>query len=144
MSLFRDIVAKHHRDSEAILVAARDPCITIAYDERANVVGRSFRIAAPEGLARLEPRASWIMAILLCPGDDTREVAEWAKKGAREPRRVLFYLHPTTDARKALASWRDAGLPVLSTWTVDTWKALHTHFGAAWNVRVFDDFRGRE
>lgn len=141
MSIFRDVVAAHHQDSDAVLVAATDPCLSIAYDESANVTGRSFRIDRPQGLAGLELRASWLMAVLLCPGDDTSLVSAWVRGGDRDPRRILFYLHPTTDARRALAAWREAGFPVLSTWTVESWKELHAHFGAAWNVRVFDDFR---
>lgn len=58
-----------------------------------------------------------------------------------DPRRVLFYLHADTDPRQALVPWHEAGLPVHSTWTVETWRELHKHLGAAWNVRIYDDFR---
>jgi hypothetical protein len=143
MSLFRDVVTKHHSDSDAVLVAAQEPCISIAYDERENVAGRSFRIEHPDGLADLMLRESWIMAVLLCPGDNASLVAAWVRAGNRDPRRILFYVHPRTNPRKALAPWRESGLPVHSTWTVRNWRELHRHFGAAWNVRVFDDFRPR-
>lgn len=141
MSVFRDVVAAHHAESDAILVASREPCISIAYDERRAAKGRSFRVVDPGALGSLALRKSWRLAVLLCPGDDTELVAEWFLSGRRDARRVIFYLHPQTDARKALGAWWDADLPVVATWAVKDWKELHRHFGAAWNVRVFDDFR---
>lgn len=140
MGRFREIVAKHHEDSDAVLVAEGEPCITIAHDERTNVTGRSFRIAAPDELDDLELRSSWITAVLLCPGDGTGTAARWARDGDRDPRRVLFYLHPETDASAALAAWHEAGLHVHSTWTVSNWRQLHKHLGNHWNVQVYDDF----
>lgn len=141
MGRFHDVVAEHHGDSDAVLVADREPCITIAYDERENVTGRSFQIVAPDELDTLDLRATWIMAVLLCPGDDAEAVRAWVEEDDRDPRRVLFYLHTDTDAREALAPWHEAGLHVHSTWTVSSWKEFHKHFGAQWNVQVFDDFR---
>lgn len=143
MNPFRDVVAAHHRDSDAVLVAAREPCISIAYDERENVAGRSFRLVEPGRLGELSLRPSWIMAVLLCPGDDAARIADWVRAENQDPRRILFYFVTGTDPRAALAPWRTAGLPVHSVWTVTNWADLHKHFGAAWNVRVFDDFRTR-
>lgn len=138
---FQDVVAEHHTDSDAVLVATREPCISIAYDEQANVHGRSFTIATPGELADLELRDSWLMAVLLCPGDGTEALAHWVREEARDPRRIVFYFHTDTDPRSALGAWQAADLPVHATWTIDDWKQLHKHFGAAWNVRVYDDFR---
>ncbi len=143
MGRFRDVVAAHHGDSDSVLVAAREPCISIAHDEDANVSGRSFRIITPDELNDLELRDSRIMAVLLCPGDRTERAADWAREHDRDPRRVLFYLHPDTDPRQALAPWHDAGLPVHSIWTVANWRELHKHLGAHWNNRVYDDFKDR-
>lgn len=140
MGRFRDVVAKHHEDSDAVLVADREPCITIAHDERDNVTGRSFRIVAPNELDHLDLRLSWIAAVLLCPGNATEDVARWVRETDRDPRRVLFYLHPDTDAREALEAWHEEGLPIHSTWTVADWKELHKHLGQHWNVQVYDDF----
>lgn len=143
MTSFRDVVATHHRDSDAVLVAGREPCITIAHDEQANVGGRRFTVVGPDRLDALELGSSWIMAVLLCAGDRTDEVADWVRTNERDPRRVVFYIHAEADARDALDAWYAAGLPVHSMWTVETWRELHKHFGAAWNLRVFDDFRWR-
>ncbi len=126
---FRDVVAEHHVDSDAILVAGREPCLSIAHDEATNVSGRSFHIITPEELGQLEPRPSWIMAVLLCPGDEASSVAAWLQAGGRDPRRVLFYLHKDTDPRQALAPWHEAGLAIHSTWTIRTWRELHKHLG---------------
>lgn len=141
MPAFRDVVAAHHRDSDAVLVAAREPCVTIAEEERDHVSGRSFRVVTFEDLPGLKVRKSWIMAVLLCPGDDAGPVAAWVRSGGRDPRRVLFYLHPRTDARAALRPWHEAGLHAYAVWTVPNWKALHKHLGAHWNVRIYDDSR---
>lgn len=141
MSAFRDVVAAHHADSDAILVAAREPCFSIALDEKRGARGRTVRIVAPEDLAGLRLRESWIAAVLLCPGDDTASIATWASSGKRDPRRIVFYFHADTKPRQALLAWTQAGLPVHATWTVKDWKELHRHFAAAWNVRVFEDFR---
>lgn len=140
MSRFRDVVAAHHGDSDAVLVASREPCVTIAVDEAENVSGRSFQVVHPDGLPGLDLRDSWIAAVLLCPGDDAGPVAGWVEDGDRDPRRVLFYLHVDTDPRKALGPWAEAGLPVHSVWTVEDWTDLHTHLGSHWNNQVYQDF----
>lgn len=141
MGVFHDVVAEHHGDSQAFLLARSEPCITIAYDEKENVTGRSFSVVRPDELDDLEVASSWIMAVLLCPGDTSRSLAEWIQAHDRDPSRVLFYLHPDTDPIPALEPWEEAGLQVHSTWTVEDWKPLHKHFGQHWNVQIFDDFR---
>ena len=87
-------------------------------------------------------RDPWLVAALLCPDDDTSELTKWVRAGWKDPRRIMFYLHPKTDPRSALKAWAEADLPVHSIWVVRDWKELHWHFGVTWNVRVFDDFRG--
>lgn len=144
MSAFRDVVAAHHRDSDAILVAGREPCITLAHEERNKVRERRFRVVRFDQVEGLAVRRSWIMAVLLCPGDHARAVARWVLAGDHDPRRVAFYLHPTTDVRAALGPWHREGLHVHTIRKVTTWKALHKHFGAHWNVRVWDDFHDHQ
>jgi hypothetical protein len=143
MPTFSEVVAAHHTESDAVLVAGSEPCITLAAEERKNVRGRSFRVVSFGDLPKLKVRASWIMAVLLCPADDAGPIADWLLSAKRDPRRVIFYVHPGTDVREALRPWHQAGLPVHATWTVSDWKALHKHLGAHWNVRIFDDFRPR-
>lgn len=141
MAAFRDVVAAHHRDSDAILVAGREPYITIAREERAKVRGRTFRVVRFDEVEGLTVRRSWAMAVLVCPGDDVAPVARWVLAGDRDPRRVVFYLHPRVDIHRALAPWHREGLQVHTMRRVTGWKQLHKHFGAHWNVRVWDDFR---
>ncbi len=143
MSTFRDVVVNHHRESDAVLIASHEPCITIANDERRKVAGRSFRVIRAEDLDAVTLQGSWILAVVLCPGDDLASLIRWVAEGDRDPRRILFYLHTTTDARAAFGEWHRAGLPIHSTWVVRDWVELHKHFGNAWNLRVFDDFRKR-
>lgn len=141
MSLFSDIVREHHTDSDGVLVAAREPCISIAFDEQTNVPGRSFQMIHPDELDELELRESWKMAVLLCPGDDAGPIADWIDETGRDPKRVVFYLHEETSRRDALEPWDQAGLPIHAWWEISSWKELHKHFGAAWNNQVFDDFK---
>lgn len=141
MSGFADVVRAHHGDSDGVLVAGREPCLSIAHDESTNVAGRSFQVVPPDELHELELRPSWAMAVLLCPGDGTGTVADWVRSTDRDPDRIVHYLHPDTDTRDALGAWHEAGLPIRSTWTVRDWRELHKHFGAHWNNVVHDDFR---
>lgn len=140
MGRFHDIVAKHHEESDAVLVANREPCISIAEDEEENVTGRSFTVARPGELGQLELQASWVMAVLLCPQDTAEKVAEWIVSENRPAHRVLFYLHPETSAEEALAPWEEADLQIHNTWTVSNWRELHKHLGSHWNVQIFEDF----
>lgn len=144
MSRFRDVVAAHHDESDAVLVASREPCISVAADEAENVPVRSFQVVEPDELGGLDLRATWIAAVLLCPGDDAGTVAAWIQEKNRDPERVLFYFHPDSDEREALSPWHKAGLPVRSVWTVEDWTDLHKHLGAHWNNQVFEDFAGEE
>jgi hypothetical protein len=80
------------------------------------------------------------MGVLLCRGDDTSELSQWVHGTDRDPRRIVFYPHPDVDVKKAFAAWSRADLPIHSTRPVTSWRELHRHFGAAWNVRIFDDF----
>lgn len=141
MSRFSNVVRAHHKDSQGILVAEREPCISIAYDEKRNAAGRSFRIVPPDKLNDLTLKDSWCMGILLCPDDTTLKVARWFTEGGHEAHRVIFYLHHKTDARSALAAWHHAELSIHATWTIKSWRDLHKHFGNHWNNQVFLDHR---
>lgn len=141
MGQYSDIVRAHHKESDGVLVAGREPCITIAYEERENVSGRSFTVVPVDEIHRLEVRESWFMGLLLCPGDTTVEVRDWFFAGDHDPQRIVFYLHSKTKPRTALSAWHEAGLPVYATWTINSWQELHKHFGNHWNNQVYVDHR---
>ena len=137
MSHLRDVVHPHRLDTLGILVAQREPCLRIATESELKQSGRRFQrvdAVGPSGLPE-----SWCMAVLLCPGDDTKALAEWATTTGAETSRVHFYLHKDTDPRRALAAWHRAGHAIPSTWDVATWKDLARNFGAKLNQQTHDD-----
>ncbi len=88
---------------------------------------------------------SWLIGVLLCPGDDTRVIADWASSlPAPEVGRVRFYHHPDLDLVAALEAWYDAGLPDPRTSEVWNYKTFHKQFGRHLNDQVYRDVTGLE
>ena len=140
MSHLRDVVHPRCRDTLGIVVAATQPCFRIATEQQMKAVGRTIHIASPEAFHRIKRPKSWAVAVILCPRDDTEVLAAFVKANKLSAQRFHFYYHPTTDFRKALQPWHDAGLAVYSTWPVASWQDLNRHFGAHWNNLAHDDF----
>lgn len=85
---------------------------------------------------------SWVLVVLICPGDTLEGVAEWVRRLPRRDRdRVYLYFHPRTDRVAALAPWHAAGLedPVVSL--AHDFKTFHKSFGARLNLQTYNDFR---
>jgi hypothetical protein len=136
----RDVVHPRRLDTLAVLVAGREPCVTLAHEDAARQGGRRFQVLAPDEVARFAFPPSWAMAVILCPSDDTAAVSRWAAASKAHPGRFAFFLHPDTDARAALAAWDAKGLPVLNAWPARTWRDLSRVFGAHLNSVAHDDF----
>src|SRR5688572_7337759 len=106
------IVAANWHKTSGFLLALRDPCIRLRDDELAAI--RKNRVLVgmdAAALARWTPPPSWMLAVLLCPGDDAGPVVDWVRKQRADPDRVKFYVHKGTDPFQALAAWGAAGLP---------------------------------
>lgn len=152
MSVDRDrgwyeVVREHWRETTAFLLAESDPCIEIRDAELEAIEGnRVLRGGSFADLEAWEPPASWMLAVLLCPGDSTQRLASWAAKHAIEAERVHFYLHPDT-SWEALRGWHEAGLPTDRVDDdIDSWERLHRLFGLALSERIVRDHaqaRGR-
>jgi hypothetical protein len=136
----RDVVHPHRFETLAVLVADREPCLALAHEDASRQTGRAFQVLEPAGLPSFRFPASWAMAVILCPGNDTADVARWATRAGAHPGRVSFFHHPDTDVRKALAAWDAAGLPVLNAWPAARWSDLSRLFGAHLNSVAHDDF----
>lgn len=121
------------------LLASQDPCIKIRGEELDAVRGRRVLVGVgPESLATWVPPESWLLAVILCPGDDVEALLVWAKRHRVDSGRVMFFLHPKADA-EILRPWRDAGYSTARVDTVASWPLLHKLFGLALNDRVYED-----
>lgn len=105
---YRSVVHPARTATRVFIVARSPPCIRLR-DEAARPKGRDYRTASLGDLADLEPPPRWVMAAILCPGDDASALVEWARAGKADPDRILFVLHPDTDAVAALRPWYEAG-----------------------------------
>lgn len=136
---YHDVVKAYWRQTKGYVLASRQPCIRIRDDEVKHI-NRVLVAQHPDDLASLELPKSWIMAVLLCPGDSTADLAAWARKHRIQPGRVWFFLHPDTDP-EALRPWRDVGFRTDQVAFTSTWEDLHPLFGLALNDQVYADFR---
>jgi len=140
MSHLRDVVHPRRKDTVAILVADREPCIALAQDEELKQSGRAFLRTTAQGLAALRLPASWCMAVVLCDGDDAQDLAAWAAGGA-DLDRVHFYVHAKADLAQVFKAWSAARLPIHSVREGTTsWRDLSRHFGERLNQQCHDDY----
>lgn len=95
----------------------------------------------PEDLAGWDAEGSWLMAVLLCPGDSSAAIAAWARRHKADPDRIHFYAHKGTDPFEALAAWHRSGLPPpIVTEGITSWKEFHRRFGRDLTVRILQDW----
>lgn len=141
------IVKENWHRAEAFIVAQREPCIEIRDDELRTIGdNRLLRGGLPEDLDAWKRPESWFIAVIVCPGDDTRAIAAYVKRNRLDPDRVHFYLHPQA-SNQALSAWRDAGYRLdhvddrTPTGTpIKDWEALHKLLGLHLNIQIVEDF----
>ena len=139
---WHNVVADHWQKTTGFLLALRDPCLRIRDEELAAI--RKNRVLVGLDVAamhRWTPPASWLLAVLVCPGDDLGPVVDWVRQKRADPDRVKFYLCRGANAFQALAVWEDAGLgePFFEK-GFTTWKDLHKAFGRDLAVRILQDW----
>jgi hypothetical protein len=133
------VVREHARKTRGFLLAERHPCLDIR-DREVAAIHRDLRPAVAAALEDVDLPASWLLAIILCPGDDTVAVAAWAKGlPARDVDRIRFYAHPKVDLGEALAAWVEAGLPPPRVDETADWKEFHRRFGLHLNDLAYQD-----
>ncbi len=146
----RDVILEHMHDTTAFVVARSAPCEAIRDQEIAAVKpstrtqkrGRVLRSVQPGELASLTLPKSWMLAVLLCPGDGTEEVASFMRSlGPAWRDRVTFYHVPKTDLTEAFNAWVAASLPLPLTETIERAGQLNAHLGAVLNEWIYQDHR---
>lgn len=121
------------------MVASSEPCRSIRDQEVARI-RRQLRALEPEDLPRTIRAPSWMVGVLLCPGDGTETVARWAVALLEADReRVRFYHHPRVDLVAAFAAWYAGGLPDPVRAEVSDFKSFHKRFGWDFNNQVYRD-----
>lgn len=139
------IVRRNWPQSQAFLLAQREPCITIRDDEIAHA-NRWLVGGMPQDLDAWSPPASWMIAVIVCQGDDTQELTRYVVSRGIDPERVHFYLHASA-SKDALAAWAEAGLPLdhvedenQKGKPITDWASLHPILGLDLNLHVLNDF----
>lgn len=136
---YADIVRANWPKTLGAIVAS-SPAALAMQKRSISHVQRKLRGVAPEDLAGLDLGGSWLVAVVLGPGDDTRKVASWASGLANEQQpRVRFYLLRGVKAADAFRAWYDAGLPDPLTSEVENWTTFHKRFGNELNNQIYRD-----
>lgn len=136
MSHLRDVIVDHLHDCLGIIVADTEPCIGVHAAIPADK--RDSRRATQSDLDAAWFRSSYVVAVVLCPGDSTKKLAAFAAKHKLDPDRFHFYHPPGVDPIAALRDWRTAGFHVHSIEEVDKWGPVNQHFAAHWNHVIHD------
>lgn len=137
----RDVIHPHRLDTVGYLLATSGPCLRIVADEVRHVK-RTLSALAPGSTPPSSRPKSWVLAILVCPGDTLQGIAPWVRGlAARDRERVYLYFHPETDIVAALAPWYASGLDDPITSLAHDFKSFHKSFGARMNLQTYLDFR---
>lgn len=134
------VVHQHWRDTPAFMLAMSPPCTRIR-DEELEAIGNNRALHSIEAadLASWTPPRSWLLAVLVCPGDDLAPLTAWVGGAAID--RVRFYVHADADPFDALAAWADAGFPdPIVDDGIDSWRTFHRRFGRDLAVRILQDW----
>lgn len=133
------IVRAHANKTRGFILADRHPCLDIRNRE-VERVRRDLKPAIAATLNDLQLPPSWLLAIILCPADDTVDVAKWAQRlPARDVDRIRFYSHASVGLTEALAAWVKRGLPPPRVDDVGDWKEFHRRFGLHLNDMAYRD-----
>lgn len=139
---YRDVILGARFDTKVYVAAGQPPCISLR-----NAVslprGRDYRAIDLGDLPEPEPGARWLLAAILCPGDSSEVVVEWLVRQKADPERVLFILHPETDAHAALAAWHAARFPLPETCEARTFRQCAPIVGQFVNEWIYRDAKGR-
>lgn len=127
--------------TRVFIVAQGPPCIRLR-DEAARPRGRDHHTALLGDLDALELPERWVLAVILCPGDDTEALVEWMQARGADPDRVMFILHSETDAVEALRAWYKAGFGDPIACEARTLKDFARTLGQFVNDWIYADAKG--
>lgn len=133
-------VRPHLKQTTGYVLARAGDCLDLQRREVGLKNRPFFKPLKPGELHALKLPRSWFLAVLLCPGDDTRELAAWVRAlPAADRRRIRFYYYTGTRAAQALAQWYGAGLGPVRDDEIDGWIRFHHKFGAHHAIQVYED-----
>ncbi|HEV8360300.1 MAG TPA: hypothetical protein VGR28_07600 [Candidatus Thermoplasmatota archaeon] len=138
---YHDVVRRARLRTRVFLVAQTPPCIRLR-DEAARPRGRDYHTALLGDLHALKLPARWLLAVILCPGNGTEALAAWLRQHDADPDRVMFVLHPATDAVAALTGWYAAGFGDPVACEARTLKEFAKPLGQFVNDWIYADEQG--
>ena len=137
----RDVIHPHRLDTVGYLLATSPPCTRIVADEVRHV-RRTLVALAPGSPPPASRPQSWVLAVLVCPGDTLAAIAPWVRRlPPRDRERVYVFFHPDADRVAALEAWYAVGLDDPITSLAHDFKTFHKAFGARMNLQTYLDFR---
>lgn len=140
---YAEVVRAHRMDTVVYVLADSGDCMDIRDDEVANVPGRELAPITSGDLGDLDPGGSWMLAVIVCPGETVDALATLATGRPRgDLERVGIYLHQDVDADRAMRPWAEADLPPVDTDVVADFASFHRRFGNDLNDRIYADWAG--
>ncbi len=138
---YRAVVHPARLKTRVFVVAGTPPCIQLR-DEAARPSGRDFHTSLLGDLDSLTLPERWVMAVVLCPGDDTLTLVKWLGARRADPARVLLVFHPGTSEPAALAPWYAAGFDDPVAVAAATLRQLARPLGQFVNDWIYADAKG--
>ena len=144
----RAVILAHMHDTLTYLATGQPACDAIRDKEAAATrprvtpqrTGRRIRPMKIADLGVLRPEGSWLLVVLLCPGDDVGSLTRWASRlPVLDRRRIRLFQHPDVDLAVALAPWMKARLPPVSVDLAPNQVVLHHTLGQYINERIWLD-----
>lgn len=136
---YTDIVRANQAKAVGYLLAFGSICERIR-DEELRRVRRNLKALAVDDLTSFRPSGSWMVAVLIGPGHDTRAVAKWVSSlRTRDRDRVLVYYLPRTDVGEAVHPWLEAGMGSPPVFEMRDFVSFHKVFGNHLNDRIWLD-----
>lgn len=139
-------IRRHKKATVAYLFAVHPECLEVTTEIVNRVTGRTLVRAGLDTLPRAPLPGSWAMAVVLCPGDGTEAIADWARRLPRPDARdrIWFYEAPGVETKGAYKAWVAAGHdPDVLRDRFEGWREFNRLFGNDLNERIWRDFRSR-
>lgn len=139
-----EIIRAHRLHTTCYVLAETGACLNLKAEEVRRVTGRRLLPITGASLPRRLPR-SWILAVVLCPGDLTGTLASWALRlTPADLDRILFYeAQQLPDLDATYRGWVEARLPDPNRFPVDDLAHLTRLIGLDLNRRILRDHQPR-
>lgn len=137
-----EVIRANRMRTTCFVVAERGNCLDLRAEEIRRVSGRRFVPVSGATLPRTLP-PSWMLAVIVCPGDDSGRVAAWTKGlGFGQSRLVFFYeTQQGLDVAAFYRAWVAKRLPDPARRRPKNFVDLCVALGADLNRRILADHR---